>query len=265
MENAGAGLIHQRWEALETAFRDRVEATLAQSPTHSRQHAQVLREFALGRFQEGRAIAKYLLDRSGGRKLLVVDVGSGNGGIGLAVANAVGLRVVALDFDFNSDLLDMRRKISSSLKHLIADARLLPFREMSIDAVLCLEVLEHVDHPQKVGREIFSTLRTDGLCMVTTPSRLRHLLGPDPHYGIRGLLLLPDRLQRFTAVSRGADYDVSHIFWHVKEIMRLFPDPKSVEVIWDKMPPFPDRVRTRIWWAFRYFLWNRIIIRREIA
>ena len=76
-------------------------------------------------------------------------------------------------------------------------------------------------------------LRPGGICYVTTPPRLRFLFGRDPHYGLPGLLLLPDALQRRLfegLLRRGEPYAVTHTFWSVAGVLRTLPGLELAEV-----------------------------------
>jgi ubiquinone/menaquinone biosynthesis C-methylase UbiE len=50
-----------------------------------------------------------------------------------------------------------------------ADILSLPFGKNSIDAIICLDVLEHVSDPFKASRELFRVLKSNGTLLLTTP------------------------------------------------------------------------------------------------
>ena len=52
---------------------------------------------------------------------------------------------------------------------LHTDVESLPFENNSIDAIICLEVLEHVKNPFKAAEEIKRVLRPGGRLLLTTP------------------------------------------------------------------------------------------------
>jgi len=73
------------------------------------------------------------------------------------------------------------------------------FSDGSFDVVIALDVLEHVNEPSKVMREVYRTLRPGGLFLFTTPwekdiatsvrraeylpnGNVRHILEPDYHF-----------------------------------------------------------------------------------
>lgn len=51
----------------------------------------------------------------------------------------------------------------------VADAASLPFKKNSFNAVFCLEVLEHVDDPEKVITEIARVLKPKGYAVILVP------------------------------------------------------------------------------------------------
>jgi len=145
----------------------------------------------------------------------------------------------------------------------VASASALPYPAAKFDAILCLETLEHIEDFQSTGREIMRVLKPGGICMVMTPARVKFLFSRDPHYGIPGLLLLPDGLQRFAATRvlrrvRPDLYDVTHTFWTLRGIEKLFPGASAVEPLFNR--PRPDN---RLWRTCRNLLWDRVVITKK--
>lgn len=58
------------------------------------------------------------------------------------------------------------KKRYPSLKLTNADAHMLPYSDKSFDIVVCTEVLEHVEHPKNVIREIKRVLKDDGVGII---------------------------------------------------------------------------------------------------
>lgn len=52
---------------------------------------------------------------------------------------------------------------------VIADIQALPFEDNSIDAILCLSVLEHIEYPQKAANELFRVLKPGGKILLSLP------------------------------------------------------------------------------------------------
>jgi SAM-dependent methyltransferase len=144
-----------------------------------------------------------------------------------------GHRCWGLDLTLHPELAEVAARAGLSLGQLQARGEALPFPDGSLDLVLLAETVEHVPGVRRLGAEVARVLRPGGLCYVTTPPRLRFLAQGDPHYGVPGLLLLPDGLQRFVFerwVAPGEAYDVTHVFWSAAGVMRALPGLELAEI-----------------------------------
>jgi len=193
----------------------------------SRELAEGRLAFALSRYDEGeRTVA--LLEREypdlmARPSLTVLDLGSGNGGMLFPFAGRA--RLVALDVYIDRELLAFRRAAAIRILHLMGEASRIPLASGSVDVVLMAETLEHLAEPRRAGKEIARILTPGGVCLVSTPPRLKFALKRDPHFSIPGLALLPDALQRFVArrLCGHADYNVHHLYATSWGVGRQFP------------------------------------------
>jgi 2-polyprenyl-3-methyl-5-hydroxy-6-metoxy-1,4-benzoquinol methylase len=182
----------------------------------------------------------------------VLDVGSGNGAIALAVT-ATG-RYVSYGIDTQLSDTAHRLQHGTSAHSIAASADALPFDVATFDAILCLETIEHIP-PHALHHfagELTRVLRPEGVILITTPARLRFLFRPDPHFGIRGLLLVPPSLQRRIASRRGygqPHHYVGRIFSSAGQIARLFPG-FAAEVLSRSRAP-------------RRWIWDAIVLKRK--
>jgi ubiquinone/menaquinone biosynthesis C-methylase UbiE len=250
------------WPDLERMFRDEVAPSVATFLDRGTPHYEASLAFALGRLDEGRRVGSFFRQQQPGRPLRILDIGSGNGGVSLGAANQREMRVHALDIVPNFVLRALRLRSGIPLTQVVGSGHALPYAAESFDIVLCLETLEHIPNPPALGGEIMRVLEKGGVCMIMTPARVKHLLRPDPHYGVRGLLLLPDRLQRYVVtriLKRVAPrhYDVEHTFWTLSGMRKLFPGAASAVPLFNV--PRPDRW---LWWKFRNLLWDRVLIQK---
>ena len=98
--------------------------------------------------------------------------------------------------------------------------------------------------------------------MLTTPPRLKYLFRRDPHFGIPGLLALPDRLQKLVVTrvfrrSSGQEYDVHHIYCYAGSIARFFPGRKIFQGVGQP----PSNKLAHVFWQIRQrFSWERLLI-----
>ncbi|HEV7507202.1 MAG TPA: class I SAM-dependent methyltransferase [Thermoanaerobaculia bacterium] len=246
------------WQRLEAAYEARI-GDRAHRPASAHEEQDL--KFASGRLTEGRAIGEFLTARFSG-PVRVLDLGSGNGGVSFGVANFAGTTVVALDHQLNLGLQRLGSDAGLRILQVLASGEALPFREDVFTSVLCLETIEHVSRPALLGGEIIRVLRAGGLCMLTTPPRLKYLFRRDPHFGIPGLLALPDRLQKLmvTRVFRrtsSQEYDVQHIYSYAGSIARFFPGRKMFQGV--GRPPSSKAARM-LWQIRQRFAWERLLI-----
>jgi SAM-dependent methyltransferase len=120
--------------------------------------------------------------------LRVLDVGcsSGYGAAGVAVAGPPGRVVVGVERD-RAELAEGRRRLPW-LTLLEGDAEALPIPDRCADAVLLLDVLEHLADPAAAIAEAHRVLRPGGVLVASTPHR--------------GALRRLDALNTYTALRR---------------------------------------------------------------
>ncbi len=151
-------------------------------------HGQGIRPGTLLRLQ---ALRKRLLAeiKSGST---ILDVGSYDGTIADHLRKCVpGLDITVVDVD------EAGLKVASSkgLKTCEASALEMPFEDGSIDVVLCLDVIEHVDDDRGVIREMSRVVKCRGKLILTTPKE-------------RGVM--------FPFVSRRKNDDLNRQWGHVR-------------------------------------------------
>ncbi len=105
-------------------------------------------------------------------KGMVLDVGCGLG-YGSEMLYRIRDSIVAFDIS-DTTLLYAKRNYPGPM-YIRADAQAFPFKEMSFDAVVALEIIEHVDSGTYLLQEIFRVLKKDGVLILSTPN-VAHLI-----------------------------------------------------------------------------------------
>lgn len=116
----------------------------------------------------------------------VLDLGAGLGGLSAEIA-ARGGNVVAIEPGSGWRKLAAERLAGNGLV-LAAYGEHLPIRSNSIDLIVSLQVLEHVQDPPAVIREAFRVLKPGGYFYAAYENYLSFW---EPHYRVRWLPLLP--------------------------------------------------------------------------
>lgn len=75
------------------------------------------------------------------------------------------LRIILIDLDFSGLVKAKQNKLDA----ICGSALNLPVKDSTIDTVLCLDIIEHIDNDSKVIEEISRVLRKNGRFILTTP------------------------------------------------------------------------------------------------
>jgi ubiquinone/menaquinone biosynthesis C-methylase UbiE len=118
---------------------------------------------------------------------VIVDVGCGSGAFSKALARQNRL-VIASDIEGR-----LLREIEDSyIWKVCADAHHLPFRDGSVDCVLFLSLLEHLENPAKCVEELYRVLKYGGTAIIQLPN-LQYPFEPHTKWPL--LCLMPKRFQ----------------------------------------------------------------------
>lgn len=101
-----------------------------------------------------------------------LEVGSSQANAALLAAER-GLRAIALDRELRALVYARRKHTHGSFSAVCADAVALPFAAETLEAVLLLELLEHLPEPSLALQEAHRVLKPGGLLVITTPNATR--------------------------------------------------------------------------------------------
>jgi len=102
-----------------------------------------------------------------GREVLDAGVGEGYGAAMLAKSAA---SVVGIDIE--PDVIEHAAAAYPSVRFQTGDLLALPFPDASFDAVVSLQVIEHLQRPREFVSECARVLRPNGVLVLSTPNRL---------------------------------------------------------------------------------------------
>ncbi len=158
----------------------------------------------------------------------VLDLGAGMGGFAVAAALA-GARVTACEYNPAYCQIIRLRAARYDLRFPIVNAagESLPLPSAAFDLVVAWDVLEHVQDPIAVLREIARVLRPGGHALITAINRRAWI---DPHYHMRGINWLPRPVAEALInlrgrTKRGAAFrDMQRLsemhYFHYRELVR---------------------------------------------
>jgi 2-polyprenyl-3-methyl-5-hydroxy-6-metoxy-1,4-benzoquinol methylase len=144
-----------------------------------------------------------LIARYGGnvQERRILDLGSGMGGSSVALALE---GAAPLAFEYNRAYCDITRlraaRYDLALPVVNGAGERLPFAEGSFDLVICWDVVEHVQDPERLIAEIARVLRPQGRALITIINRFAFR---DPHYHMPLLNWMPRPLAEQVIAWRG--------------------------------------------------------------
>lgn len=191
---------------------------------------------------------------------LLLDMGCGEGRHSIGALLETSANVIGLDLSI-TDLNIAKSRLSdfdiSGLDTFcsfgVGNINSIPFENSSIDAVMCSEVLEHIDSPEESIKELIRVLKPGGVMALSVPRYLPELIcwklskeyskTPGGHVRIFKHNQLKD-----LAVSNGLEYRSFHwahglhspywwlqcLFWKTKETSYVVKQYHKL-LVWDLM------------------------------
>jgi len=165
--------------------------------------------------------------------MTVLDLGSGHGTLAVELA-ASGAIVTAVEpCDAWREVAERRTaELGLQVQHVGADGASLPFKDGSFDAVVSLQVLEHVKSPQSVIAEMARVVKPGGRFFVSCEN---YLAFREQHYGVFWFPLLPRWIGALYLRARGRNPEfllkhVTYTTW--PRLLRDFIDSGLIANEW---------------------------------
>ncbi len=157
----------------------------------------------------------------------LLDLGCGAGTL-LAAAARRGVTGIGIDVSLEWLVVAQRIIAENGGRPVLAAAmaEALPLPDRSVDAVVSLDVIEHVVDQRQFLREIDRVLVAGGTCALATPNRFS--LTPEPHIGVWGVGWVPRALQRsYVRRVSGKAYDYCTLL-SARELRRMVTGTTSL-------------------------------------
>jgi SAM-dependent methyltransferase len=117
-----------------------------------------------------------------------------------------------------------------------ADAHALPCRTGSVDAVICVSVLEYVHSPERVLEEFYRVLKPGGVIYLSAPFVFPHHTPPADHFrfSMTGIRALAGRFEQIGGgFNRGPASSFAHVLVHFLSIALSFGSVRVYGVLVD--------------------------------
>jgi ubiquinone/menaquinone biosynthesis C-methylase UbiE len=169
--------------------------------------------------------------------LRVLDAGSGNGGIGIALAKR-GANVEGVDIE--EELVAIARaeakEQNSPATFTWYEGTTLPFEDKSFDAAFSVSVIEHVETPARYFSEILRVLKPGGVLYLAFPNKLDPI---ETHTGLFGLSYLPLPLAK--AYARAMKHNPVednnlhfYSYWNMLKLLKAASGERAWKVLEEK-------------------------------
>jgi len=251
--------------AVHEALREYFEAQVGGDPLDV---ARAKVEWRMSCFHSGLTYANYLEKHFfplAGRTVL--DPACAWGGHAVAFATR-GAQVAAAEF-IDHEFAGLRRfceGLRLEVRLCRSNCEQLPFTSGTFDVILAFELIEHINSVDRFAGEVARLLCPGGICLISTPARVRSLIEREPHYGLKGLTWLPLRLQSWVArkiFGRRYPYPIVRQYSRASQIIGAFSAHGLVG-----QPVLSGRLSNRhaaesvVRQIVEEWLWNFVVIRR---
>lgn len=115
-----------------------------------------------------------------------LEIGASGGVITALLSNQMP-NTIGLDIDASA-IHSANSILKNNANYIVGDGLNLPFKDQSLDLIICNHVYEHVPNANQLFNEIYRTLKNDGFCYVAAANRLAIIEG---HYFLPFLSWLP--------------------------------------------------------------------------
>ena len=104
---------------------------------------------------------------------VILDFGCGTGRYALGISDVINPIICGLDPSMDMLRRAVEKDDGRAVNWINADGQLLPFRDYTFDSIFMTLVVHHLRDKEKAIRDVFRTLKRDGMCIIMTTSHSR--------------------------------------------------------------------------------------------
>lgn len=191
-------------EPADAAFVDFYKCLVPEDFDETNEMRRIWLEFELSGIERGMSLISTLSAHEQVANKVVLDIGSGNGGLSIAAALNGATKVFGLEVVPQRILLANKwaesREVDVTFTEGVAEN--LPYEDSMFDIVFFWSVIEHVQSHEKAIQEISRVLKPGGVVFINGPNRLSpQWFRSDPHYQSRGISVLPPSVGKWWVVK----------------------------------------------------------------
>ena len=156
-------------------------------------------EYDIRAIERGKRIIETLKPFRSLKNAMTLDIGCGTGGIAIAFA-LNGAKVVASDPGKSALKIGAVRasEEKEEVEWLISKGENSPFVDSSFDLIICNDVIEHVESPKGLAKELYRLLKNKGILYLTSPNKYSpYNIFWDDHTGLPFITIMPQSLQDY--------------------------------------------------------------------
>lgn len=194
----------------------------------------------------------------------ILDIGCGNGNISMALGS-VGFDVTGVDID--EDSIDKARAVNKlpNVTFKVYDANAFAMADL-YDAIVCSEVLEHLDKPWELVESIYKILKPGGVLVATVPNGYgpREVLITKPmqwmhRNKIDGPMLFMKKMMGYSNTTRqSSNPDLTHTqFFSVSAFRKMIEEAGFRNKKWDNAD-FVERIFPYSWLTRRIYVLQQL-------
>lgn len=117
------------------------------------------------------------------------------------------VKVISLDISFSKDSIE--RANLNNLNLILADGHFIPFKNEYFKTITMISVIEHVEYPELVLKEVIRVLKSGGELIIQFPNKMFPI---EPHTGLLFIYYFPYFIRKRFLKLMGYEYYLDYVY-----------------------------------------------------